>query len=107
MGQPWVAVAGVHLQQALLINKFYWFKSSKIYQRILSIECKSYRRAIIERVSNAYFQVFTAQEQKNTLESSYSSTEKVRNVIKSLYDNGLSKKIDLDRTNVNLYQHRN
>ncbi len=33
---------------------------------------------------------------------SYTNTEKVRNVIKSLVDNGLAKGIDLDRTNVQL-----
>lgn len=37
-----------------------------------------------------------------TLEASYSNTEKVRNIIKSLVDNGLAKPIDLDRTNVQL-----
>ena len=99
MGQPWVAVAGVQLQQALFNQQvFIGLKAAKSTKEFYQLNAEQ----IIERVSNAYFQVFTAQEQKNTLESSYSSTEKVRNVIKSLYDNGLSKKIDLDRTNVNL-----
>ncbi|MGS0747096.1 TolC family protein [Halpernia sp. GG3] len=47
---------------------------------------------IIERVSNAYFQVFTVKEKLATLESSYQSTEKARNIIKSLFDTGLSQK---------------
>ena len=64
MGQPWVAVAGVQLQQAFLINKFYWFKSCKIYQRILSIECKSYGRAIIERVSTHIFRFYCSRTEK-------------------------------------------
>lgn len=103
MGQPWVAVAGVHLQQALFNQQvFIGLKAAKSTKEFYQLNANLTEEQIIERVSNAYFQVFTAQEQKNTLESSYSSTEKVRNVIKSLYDNGLSKKIDLDRTNVNL-----
>ena len=103
MGQPWVAVAGVQLQQALFNQQvFIGLKAAKSTKEFYQLNANLTEEQIIERVSNAYFQVFTAQEQKNTLESSYSSTEKVRNVIKSLYDNGLSKKIDLDRTNVNL-----
>lgn len=103
MGQPWVAVAGVQLQQALFNQQvFIGLKAAKSTKEFYQLNANLTEDQIIERVSNAYFQVFTAQEQKNTLESSYSSTEKVRNVIKSLYDNGLSKKIDLDRTNVNL-----
>ena len=103
MGQPWVAIAGVQLQQALFNQQvFIGLKAAKSTKEFYQLNANLTEEQIIERVSNAYFQVFTAQEQKNTLESSYSSTEKVRNVIKSLYDNGLSKKIDLDRTNVNL-----
>ena len=103
MGEPWVAVAGVQLQQALFNQQvFIGLKAAKSTKEFYQLNANLTEEQIIERVSNAYFQVFTAQEQKNTLESSYSSTEKVRNVIKSLYDNGLSKKIDLDRTNVNL-----
>lgn len=103
MGQPWVAVAGVQLQQALFNQQvFIGIKAAKSTKEFYQLNANLTEEQIIERVSNAYFQVFTAQEQKNTLESSYSSTEKVRNVIKSLYDNGLSKKIDLDRINVNL-----
>ena len=103
MGQKWIARAGVQLQQALFDQQvFIGLKAAKSTKEFYQLNADLTDEQIIERVSNAYFQVFTAQEQKNTLESSYSSTEKVRNVIKSLYDNGLSKKIDLDRTNVNL-----
>ena len=93
----------VFIEQALFNQQvFIGLKAAKSTKEFYQFNANLTEEQIIERVSNAYFQVFTAQEQKNTLESSYSSTEKVRNVIKSLYDNGLSKKIDLDRTNVNL-----
>ena len=57
---------------------------------------------IIENVATAYYQVFVQEENLKTLNVSYANTEKVRNVIKSLVDNGLAKGIDLDRTNVQL-----
>ncbi|SIO44439.1 Outer membrane protein TolC [Epilithonimonas zeae] len=103
MGQPWVAVAGVQVTQALFNQQvFVGLKAAKSTKEFYQLNADLTDEQIIERVSNAYFQVFTAQEKKSTLESSFTSTEKVRNVIKSLFENGLSKKIDLDRTNVNL-----
>lgn len=103
MGQPWVAVAGVQVTQAIFNQQvFVGLKAAKSTKEFYQLNADLTDEQIIERVSNAYFQVFTAQEKKTTLESSFASTEKVRNVIKSLFDNGLSKKIDLNRTNVNL-----
>ncbi|SDF72217.1 type I secretion outer membrane protein, TolC family [Epilithonimonas hungarica] len=103
MGQPWNVNAGVQVTQAVFNQQvFVGLKAAKSTKEFYQLNADLTDEQIIERVSNAYFQVFTAQEKKSTLESSFASTEKVRNVIKSLFDNGLSKKIDLDRTNVNL-----
>lgn len=103
MGQPWVAIAGVQLQQALFNQQvFIGLKAAESTKEFYQLNADLTDEQIIERVSNAYFQVFTVQQNQETLESSYGSTEKIRNVIKSLFDNGLVKKIDLDRTNVNL-----
>lgn len=103
MGQKWNAGAGVQLSQALFNQQvFVGLKAAKSTKEFYQLNAELTEEQIIERVSNAYFQVFTIQQKKETLESSYSSTEKARNIIKSLYDNGLAKKVDLDRTNVNL-----
>ena len=102
-GQKWIAGAGVQLQQALFNQQvFIGLKAAKSTKEFYQLNADLTDEQIIERVSNAYFQVFTVQQNKETLESSYQSTEKVRNIIKSLFDNGLAKKIDLDRTNVTL-----
>ena len=103
MGQKWNAGAGVQLSQALFNQQvFVGLKAAKSTKEFYQLNAQLTEEQIIERVSNAYFQVFTIQQKKETLENSYASTEKVRNIIKSLYDNGLAKKVDLDRTNVNL-----
>ncbi|WP_417429840.1 TolC family protein [Halpernia sp.] len=102
-GQKWVAVGGVNLTQALFNQQvFVGLKAAKSTKEFYELNASLTEEQIIERVSTAYFQVFTVKEKLNTLESSYASTEKARNIIKSLFDNGLAKKIDLDRTNVNL-----
>ena len=103
MGQKWNAGAGVQLSQALFNQQvFVGLKAAKSTKEFYQLNAELTEEQIIERVSNAYFQVFTIQQKKETLENSYASTEKARNIIKSLFDNGLAKKIDLDRTNVNL-----
>lgn len=102
-GQKWIAVGGANLTQALFNQQvFVGLKAAKSTKEFYQLNAALTDEQIIERVSNAYFQVFTVKEKLATLESSYQSTEKARNIIKSLFDNGLAKKIDLDRTNVNL-----
>ena len=102
-GQKWNAGAGLQLSQAVFNQKvFIGLKAAKSTKEFYQLNAQLTEEQIIERVSNAYFQVFTIQQKRETLESSFTSTEKARNVIKSLFDNGLAKKVDLDRTNVNL-----
>lgn len=102
-GQKWGSQIGVQLQQALFNQQvFIGLKAAKTTKEFYQINKQLTDEQLIENVSTAYYQVFTQKEKLNTLENSYLSTEKVRNIIKSLYDNGLAKKIDLDRTNVNL-----
>ncbi|WP_027377261.1 TolC family protein [Kaistella palustris] len=102
-GQKWNAGIGVELNQAIFNQKvFIGLKAAKSTKEFYQLNEQLTEEQIIERVSNAYFQVFTIQQKKETLESSYASTEKARDIIKSLFDNGLAKKVDLDRTNVNL-----
>ncbi len=103
MGQKWIAGAGVQLKQAIFDQQvFVGLKAAKSTKEFYQLNADLTDEQIIERVANAYFKVFTEEEKNETLSSSYASTEKQRNILKSLFDNGLSKKIDLDRTNVKL-----
>ncbi len=102
-GQKWNAGAGLQLTQAVFDQKvFIGLKAAKSTKEFYQLNEQLTEEQIIERVSNAYFEVFTIQQRKETLESSFTSNEKARDVIKSLFDNGLAKRVDLDRTNVNL-----
>ncbi|MBS1548867.1 MAG: TolC family protein [Bacteroidetes bacterium] len=102
-GQKWGSQIGVQLQQALFNQQvFIGLKAAKTTKEFYQVNKQLTDEQLIENVSTAYYQVFTQKEKLKTLESSYQSTEKVKNIIKSLYDNGLAKKVDLDRTTVNL-----
>ncbi len=52
---------------------------------------------VIERVANNYYSVYVQRERLILLDSNYVNTSKVRDIVKGQFDNGLAKKIDLDR----------
>ncbi|KUY30348.1 TolC family protein [Elizabethkingia ursingii] len=102
-GQKWNSSIGVNLQQALFNQQvFIGLKAAKTTKEFYQINKQLTEEQVIEKVSTAYYQVFSQQQKLEAVQSSYESTLKARNIIKSLFENGLAKKVDLDRTNVNL-----
>ncbi|UFH32790.1 TolC family protein [Chryseobacterium sp. C-71] len=103
LGQPWTSSAVVTLNQAIFDQRvFTGLKAAKSTREFYVLNAQLSNEQIIENVATAYYQVFVQEENLKTLNVSYTNTEKVRNVIKSLVENGLAKGIDLDRTNVQL-----
>lgn len=103
LGQPWISSAVVTLNQAIFDQRvFTGLKAAKSTREFYILNAQLSNEQIIENVATAYYQVFVQEENLKTLNVSYVNTEKIRNIIKSLVDNGLAKGIDLDRTNVQL-----
>lgn len=103
LGQPWSSTASVQLQQAIFDQRvFTGLKAAKTTREFYILNAQLTNEQLIENVATAYYQVFVQEENLKTVEASYANTERTRNVIKSLVDNGLAKAIDLDRTNVQL-----
>ncbi|SCY26736.1 TolC family protein [Flavobacterium caeni] len=103
-GQEWLSTAGVSLSQNIFdMSVFTGLKAAKSTRQFYQINASLTEEQVIERVANAYYQVLVAQEKLAVSDSLYQSTAKVRDIIKGQFDNGLAKKIDLDRTMVNLY----
>lgn len=103
LGQPWTSNLTATVNQALFDQKvFIGLKAAKSTREFYVLNSELSNEQIIANVATAYYNVFVQEENLRTLEASYSNTEKVRNIIKSLVDNGLAKQIDLDRTNVQL-----
>lgn len=103
LGQPWVSQAAVQLHQNIFDQRvFTGLKAAKSTREFYILNAQLTNEQLIENVATAYYQVFVQEENLKTIKASYANTEKVRNVIKSLVDNGLAKAIDLDRTNVQL-----
>lgn len=103
MGQKWNSVAGVSLTQNIFDQTvFTGLKAAKTTREFYQINAQLTEEQVIERVATAYYNVFVQKEQLETIDSSYINTEKSRNIIKSLFENGLAREIDLDRVNVQL-----
>lgn len=102
-GQKWSSVAGVSLTQNLFDQSiFTGLKAAKSSREFFQINEQLTEEQVIERVTNAYYRIFVTKLNLRTIEKNIENTNKVKNIIKGLYDNGLSKKIDLDRISVRI-----
>lgn len=102
-GREWVATGGVSLQQALFdMSVFTGLKAAKSTREFYLINANLTDEGVIEKVASMYYQVLVAQEQLAVADSNLVMTKKIRDVIKGQYDNGLAKKVDLDRMSVNV-----
>src|SRR5690625_4147589 len=103
MGQKWNSVAGVVLDQNLFDQTvFTGLKAAKTTREFYLINAQLTEEQVIERVATAYYNVFVQKEQLNTIEESLLNVEKTRDIIRSLFENGLAREIDLDRVEVQL-----
>ena len=100
-GQKWQTNAVVAVSQQLFNQSlFTGLKAAKTTREFYQINNTLTEENLIEKVANAYYEVFKTQMSLNTLDINLGSTTKTRNVIKGLVDAGLGRKIDLDRMNV-------
>ncbi|MEO6174599.1 MAG: TolC family protein [Flavobacterium circumlabens] len=97
-GQKWTSTAGVSLTQAIFDQSvFTGLKAAKSTREFYQINNQLTEEQVIERVANNYYSVFVQKERLTLLDSNYVNTTKVRDIVKGQFDNGLAKKIDLDR----------
>lgn len=97
-GQKWTSGAGVNLTQALFDQSvFTGLRAAKSTREFYQINDQLTEEQVIERVANNYYSVYVQRERIKLLDSTYVNTTKVHDIVKGQYDNGLAKKIDLDR----------
>ncbi|ADY53003.1 outer membrane efflux protein [Pseudopedobacter saltans DSM 12145] len=103
MGQAWNSVAGVQLSQQLFNQQVFTglqaAKSSEAYYRL---NAQLTEEQVIEQVANNYYQVLVNRQQLNVIDTNIKNVKIVEKIIANQYQNGLAKKIDVDRINVNL-----
>lgn len=103
LGQKWTSTAAIGLNQALFDQSvFIGLKAAKSTKEFYQINDQLTEEQLIEKVANAYYQVYITRQNLKNLESNFESTAKVKNIINGQYTNGLARKIDLDRVSVKL-----
>lgn len=103
LGQKWNSTAGVNLTQNIFDQAvFTGLKAAKTTREFYLVNAQLTEEQVIERVANNYYQVYVQREKLTVIDSTYKNTMEVRDIIKGQFDNGLARKIDLDRMNVNL-----
>lgn len=102
-GQKWTAIGGVHLSQNLFdYSVFTGLKAAKTTREFYKINEQLTQEQVIEAVAKNYYQIFITRQKLETIEQTLENTNKVKNTVEGLFENGLAKKIDLDRIKVTI-----
>jgi outer membrane protein len=102
-GQKWNANAGISLSQALFDKSVLTgLSAAKATQEFYRLNAQLTEEQVIEQVATNYYQVLVQRQQVRQLDSTIANSNRVLNILNGQFDNGLAKKIDVDRTLVNI-----
>lgn len=103
MGQNWNSSAGVQLSQQLFNQTvFTGLQAARSSEEFYNLTAQLTEEQIIELVANTYYQVLVNKQQLGVVETNIKNVKVVEKVTASQYENGLAKKIDVDRIKVKL-----
>lgn len=102
-GQKWNSSAGVQLSQQLFNQQvFTGLQAARSSEEYYNLTAQLTEEQIIELVANNYYQVLVNRQQLGVLDNNIKNVKVVEKIVSNQYANGLAKKIDVDRINVNL-----
>jgi outer membrane protein len=102
-GQKWNANLGVGVTQNLFDQSvFTGLKAAKTTREFYQLNSQLTEEKVIEQVASSYYQVYIQRQQIVNIDSNINTTKEVFKVIRGQYENGLGKKIDVDRIEVKL-----
>ncbi|TJY63534.1 TolC family protein [Sphingobacterium alkalisoli] len=102
-GQKWQSNATLTVNQKIFDQSlFTGLKAARTTKEFYVINNQLTEEQLIEKVANAYYEVFQSTLQLQTIQNNLDNTTKTHKVISGLVEAGLAKKIDLDRISVNI-----
>lgn len=102
-GQKWNANVGVNVTQNIFDQSvFTGLKAARSTREFYQLNSELTEEKVIEQVSVAYYQVYVQRQQIANIDSNILTTKQVYDIIRGQYDNGLGRKIDVDRVEVKL-----
>ena len=103
MGQKWNSNAELKLTQVIFNQAvFIGLKAARTTREFYLINEQLTQNGIIEKVAQAYWQVYQGQQALENIQANRTLTEKTAEVVEGSFKAGLAKKIDLDRVTVAL-----
>ncbi|PTS96719.1 transporter [Pedobacter sp. HMWF019] len=103
LGQNWNSSAGIQLSQQLFNQQvFTGLQAAKSSEEYYNLTAELTEEQIIELVANNYYQVLVNKEQLSVIDSNIKNIQLTEKVVTNQYENGLAKKIDVDRIKVKL-----
>ncbi len=102
-GQKWNSSAGIQLSQQLFNQQvFTGLQAARSSEEYYNLTAQLTEEQLIELVANNYYQVLVNRQQLGVLDNNIKNIKVVEKIVSNQYENGLAKKIDVDRIKVNL-----
>ncbi|MFW0716442.1 TolC family protein [Pedobacter sp. N23S346] len=102
-GQKWNSTAGVQLSQQIFNQQvFTGLQAARSSEEYYNLTSQLTEEQIIELVANNYYQVLVNRQQLNVIDTNIKNVRVVEKIVSNQYKNGLARKIDVDRINVNI-----
>jgi outer membrane protein len=103
LGRKWNSNAGVQLSQQLFNKQvFTGLQAARTSESYYQLNSDLTEEQVIEQVANNYYQVLVSRQQLNVIDTNIKNVRVVEKIINNQFENGLAKKIDVDRIKVNL-----
>ncbi len=103
LGQEWNANAGISLNQVIFNQSvFTGLKAAATTREFYKINSQLTEENIIEQISSGYYGVLVQRQQLSSIDSTIQNTKKLLNILQSQLQNGLVKKLDVDRVAVTI-----
>lgn len=101
-GQAWNALSKVQLRQQLYNQQlFTGFKAARTSVEYYELANKVSEENIIQQVAANFFQVLISREKIKVIDANLAQVSRVEKIVAGQVENGLAKKIDLNRLRVN------
>ncbi len=102
-GQEWTSNLSAQFSQVLFNQSiFTGLKAARSTREFYMINAQLTQEEIIEKVATSYFQVYQTKQMLENLERNLELTQETLAIVESLFENGLVKEIDFDRSRVAL-----
>ncbi len=101
-GQTWNAMTNVQVSQQLYNQQlFTGLKAARGSAEFYSLMKELSEENVVQQVATNYYQVLVNQHKLGLIDDNLERINKLQDVLQGLFENGLGKKIDVDRIRVN------